>query len=138
MASVLNAENYDVVLARTGREAVAKFLAGPPDLVLLDIHMPEKNGWDVFDFIVAFQRVMPFIVISGQPEEYRRAVGFGIDAFMEKPLDLPLLLQAISDLLAESEHDRLARLTDRDFKTAYLGAEHETQAASLQPQNLAW
>ena len=39
---------------------------------------------------------------------------------MEKPLDLPLLLATIADLLAEPELERMQRLTDRSFKTTYL------------------
>ena len=42
---VLESEGYEVLLADGGREAVAKALAGSPDLILLDINMPEKDGW---------------------------------------------------------------------------------------------
>ena len=37
------------MLAGSGREAGAKFRAGPPDLVLLDLNMPDQNGWQAFD-----------------------------------------------------------------------------------------
>jgi hypothetical protein len=48
-----------------------------------------------------------------------------VDALMEKPLDLPVLLEAIACLTAESETDRVSRLSDARFKTRYLKSSAE-------------
>jgi DNA-binding NtrC family response regulator len=64
--------------------------------------------------------MVPVIVITARPQQYQHAAKLGIDALMEKPLDLPLLLATIADLLAEPELERMQRLTDRSFKTTYL------------------
>jgi DNA-binding response OmpR family regulator len=117
---VLKSEYYDVMFAKTGREAAAKFIADVPDLVLLDLNMPDRDGWDAFDLMNQTHPMVPVIVITARPQQYHHAAKLGIDALMEKPLDLPLLLATIADLLAEPELERMQRLTDRSFKTTYL------------------
>jgi DNA-binding response OmpR family regulator len=116
---VLKSEHYDVVFAKTGREAATKFIADVPDLVLLDLTMPDRDGWEAFDLMNQTHPMVPVIVITARPQQYQHVAELGIDALMEKPLDLPLLLAAIADLLAESEPERVQRLTDRGFKTTY-------------------
>jgi DNA-binding response OmpR family regulator len=120
LGRVLESEHYEVSLARTGREAAAKFLAEAPDLVLLDISKPDKDGWEALQVMNGRHPDVPVIVITARSRQYRRVADFGIDALMEKPLDLPLLLDTIADLLAEPGSNRLKRVTDPGFKTAYL------------------
>jgi DNA-binding response OmpR family regulator len=120
LGRVLESEHYGVTFAKTGREAAAKFVSDPPDLVLLDLNMPEKDGWAAFRLMNATNTLVPVIIITARPNQYPQAVELGVDAFMEKPLDLPVLLEAIQRLLAETEAERTRRLTDPDFKTASL------------------
>ncbi len=120
LGRVLESEHYEVVYAKTGREAVARFHAGPPDLVLLDLNMPEQDGWEVFGQICAKDPLVPVIVITARPEQHRQAIELGIDALMEKPLDLPLLLDTIRTLLEETESERVRRLTAPDYQTVLL------------------
>ncbi len=120
---VLQSEGYDVVFAESGNETVAKFLSVPYDLVLLDLNMPHTDGWEAFEWLSKVHPLMPVIIITARPNQYQRAVGCGIDALMEKPLDFPLLLGTIRDLLAQSDEQRIARLTDESFTTEYLCGE---------------
>lgn len=121
---LLEAENYNVVFAKNGREAARQFKTDPPDLVLLDLSMPEKDGWEAFEEMCAVNPMLPVIIITASPYEYERAVQLGADALMEKPLNLPLLLQTIRELLAQSPSDCMARLTNPNFKTHYLKMHH--------------
>jgi DNA-binding response OmpR family regulator len=120
LGRVLESEQYEVVLAGTGREAVAKFAAHLPDLILLDLNMPDLDGWEAIDRITRTHPFASVIVITARPKQYEQAAGMFIDALMEKPLDLALLLAAIAELLAESETERATRLSNPDFKTRYL------------------
>jgi DNA-binding response OmpR family regulator len=117
---VLESEHYRVLLASTGREAASQFLNGPPDLVLLDLNMPDKDGWEAWHIMDTLHPFVPVIVITARPNQYEQAKKMRIEALMEKPLDLPLLLRTIKDLLVEPDEERIRRITDRNFKTALL------------------
>src|SRR5260221_13869276 len=132
LGRVLESEHYEVVTAGTGREAAARFLDKLPDLVLLDLNMPDQDGWEAFDLMTDRRPFVPVIVITARPQQYQSAVDYGIDALMEKPLNLPLLLATITDLLAESKPDRVRRLTNRNFKTIFLNS-HAGVASSETP-----
>jgi DNA-binding response OmpR family regulator len=96
---------------------------------LLDLNMPDQDGWEAFDLMADRRPYVPVIVITARPHQYQSAVDYGIDALMEKPLNLPLLLTTITDLLAESKGDRARRLTNRDFKTVLLNPHHEVTSS---------
>ena len=120
LAGVLESEGFDVLTAEGGREAVREFMAEPPDLVLLDVGMPGKNGWEVLEVMERFQPFIPVIIITARANQYERAVVSGVDALMEKPLDLPLLVGTIRRLLEEPEPARRTRLSAATFVTERL------------------
>ncbi|HWW00012.1 MAG TPA: response regulator [Candidatus Acidoferrum sp.] len=122
VARVLESAGYSTVLASGGREAVAKSRSTQPDLILLDVKMPEQGGWEAFEHISRVAALIPVIVMTAWPNQYEQVVQRGIDALMEKPLDLPLLLRTIEGLLREPEQQRSRRLTNRNFTTAYLAS----------------
>jgi two-component system, OmpR family, response regulator MprA len=103
LGKVLVLEQYSVIFASTGREAAEKFISHIPDLVLLDLSMPDRDGWDAFDLMKSTHPSVPVVVITAKPHQSERAATVGVAALMEKPLDIPLLLKAIRDLLAKTE-----------------------------------
>jgi len=110
---VLESENYEVVLAQTGCEAVAQALSGEPDLILLDLSMPERDGWQALELIERIRPFVPVIVITARPHQQEQGKAAGVEALMEKPLDLPLLLKTIGHLLDEADQRR-ARVASRE------------------------
>lgn len=64
--------------------------------------------------------LVPVILITARPHQYDEAMRRRIDTLMEKPLHLPLLLQTIQRLLADSDEARLARMDEPGFKTTLL------------------
>jgi CheY-like chemotaxis protein len=108
----LELEHYDVTLAKAGREAAYHCIVRRPDLALLDLKMPHLNGWEAVDLIKAFDPFLPLIVITANPNQYEQDVPARIDALIEKPLDLPLLLEVIRDLLTAADQERAARMID--------------------------
>jgi len=121
LASVLAAEGYDVDEAEDGRQAVVYATAHPPDLVLLDLNMPNLDGWKAFTALDRTCPLLPVIVITARPNQYEEAVRLGVDAFMEKPLDFPVLLRMIHKLTNEPEYRHIERITDHRFVTRFLG-----------------
>ena len=120
LGRLLETERYEVMTARTGREAIAKFSASRPDLVLLDLNMPDKDGWEAFAGMCQSNPLVPVIVITARPGQHALAIELGIDALMEKPLNFGLLLETVRSLLAETEVERTRRLSNPDFKTRFL------------------
>jgi CheY-like chemotaxis protein len=110
MRKVLEDAGYKVALAADGQEAVEQFEGGHVDLLLLDIGLPVKNGWDAFERITNEAPVLPIIIITGQASQHDMAVAAGIGALMEKPLDVTDLLNTMQKLLAEPIEIRLRRL----------------------------
>ncbi len=104
LGNVLELEQYRVVRARNGRETSALFLAEAPDLVLLDLNMPDRNGWEVFDLLHRAHPSVPIIIITALSQQQSRAAGLGL-LLMEKPLDIPVLLETIRGCLAGPEMD---------------------------------
>ena len=101
LSKILGAENYEVVLAENGHEAIEKHGAQRIDLLILDLNMPVKNGWDTLDWLVKIDPVLPVVIITGRSNQRALAETAGADALMEKPLDVPLLLQTIRELMDE-------------------------------------
>jgi CheY-like chemotaxis protein len=107
---VLEGAGYEVAAASDGEEAVVQFVPEQIDLVLLDLNLPLRNGWDVFERLTTRYPFVPVIIITGMPNQYRTALAAGASALMEKPIDVPALLKTIEDLLAEPKEARLRRM----------------------------
>jgi DNA-binding response OmpR family regulator len=122
LSEVLVAEGYQVVPAENGEQAIDLANRSPMDLVLLDLNMPVKNGWDTFEELTREHPIVPIIIITARSNQVFTAVSAGAGALLEKPMDIETLLEAIKKLLAESPDQRLARLAgknaDFDYKPA--------------------
>jgi len=123
LAAVLESEGYVVDEARNGIEAVTRAIEHLPDLVLLDLNMPHWDGWTAFSQLDRVTPLLPIVVITARPNQYEKAVRLGVDAFMEKPLNIPTLVHAIKRLTNEDETRHVRRITSRAFVTQLLGTE---------------
>jgi CheY-like chemotaxis protein len=120
LSAALRSEDYEVIPANNGREACESFMRQQVDLVLLDLRMPVRDGWAAFERLTTTNPLVPIIIITARPDQYPLAVAAGVAAFMEKPLDLPLLVRAIDELLVEPLEQRLSRLAGRRPISRYL------------------
>ncbi len=120
LAAVLESEGYVVDEARNGIEAVNSAVQRSPDLVLLDLNMPHWDGWTAFSQLERVTPLVPVIVITARPNQYDKAVRLGVDAFMEKPLNIPILMRAIKRLTSEDDNRHVRRITNRAFVTQLL------------------
>ena len=127
LRKVLADAGYEVALAADSREAEEQFESGHVDLLLLDIGLPVKNGWDAFERITNEAPVLPIIIITGQASQHDMAVAAGVGALMDKPLDVTGLLNAMQELLVEPMEARLLRLCGHGQDTRHApSSEHRT------------
>src|SRR5437879_12023121 len=114
LRKILRVENYEIVLAENGQEAIEKHGAERIDLLLLDLNMPVKNGWATLEWLAEVNPLLPVIIITARPNQRALAEKAGVDALMEKPLDVPLLLQTVRKLLHGSVDGRVQCDRTRD------------------------
>jgi DNA-binding response OmpR family regulator len=110
---LLAEEGYQVQTASNGAEAIEMIENAEFDLMMLDLNMPVKNGWDTFERLSAENPLLPIILITARPNQFFPALASGVGALLEKPLDFVKLLETIRTLLEEPAEARLARLTGR-------------------------
>ncbi len=110
MKRVLETAGYEVGLAQDAEAAALQFLPEQSDLLLLDLNLPSRSGWEVFERLTTRYPLVPVIIITGMPTQYPTAVAAGVSALMEKPIEPEALLKTISEVLAEGGERRLARM----------------------------
>ncbi len=93
LGKVLKDAGYDVMEASNGAQTVEQFTTGQVDLLLLDIGLPIRNGWEIFESIISQAPAFPIIVIAGKENQVDTALAAGVGALMEKPLDVAQLLK---------------------------------------------
>jgi len=111
LEALLEPRGYSVITASSGQEALVKLRDQPPDLVLLDVVMPQMDGYEVCRRIREdpTTTVLPVVMVTASGSEQRiAAIEAGADDFISKPLDRAELLARIRSLLRIKEyHDKI-------------------------------
>jgi DNA-binding response OmpR family regulator len=112
LADLLEAKGYRVLTASSGGEALKKLESDKPDLVLLDVVMPEMSGYEVCRRMreADSTRFLPVVMVTALDPAQERAKGIeaGADDFISKPINQAELIARIRSLLRIKEyHDRI-------------------------------
>lgn len=103
----LHREGYTVNIAQSGAEALEKVSADIPDLIVLDIMMPEIDGYEVCRRIRAMPAAQTTLIIMlsalGQIEDKVTGLEAGADDYLTKPIELPELIARIKAMLARAK-----------------------------------
>lgn len=102
---VLNTAGYEVHEARNGTECVTIARQHPPDLVMVDLSMPELDGWGVFRELKSdpMTAAIPCVAVTAHVDSDRdRVLQDGFDAFVGKPFRTDELLSTVERLLLQS------------------------------------
>ena len=101
--------NVALVHAATGASAIATAIAIRPQVVFLDLHLPDMDGAEVLRRLQENRelRTVPVVVLSADatPDQARRLKASGAKAYLTKPLDLSVVLQMLDDLLVETRKE---------------------------------
>lgn len=99
----LEMEGYEVELASDGEEALEKVRSFGPDLVLLDVMMPKKDGWQVCQEIKADPDTqdIPVVFLSAraQDSDVQKGADLGVEAYVTKPFDPIDLVELVAELI---------------------------------------
>ncbi len=101
---LLKREGHEVLLARDGQEALDQLRTHRPQLLLLDVMMPRKSGFEVCSELRADEalrgtRVL-MLTAKGRDTDVAKGLGVGADAYMTKPFATRELVQKVAELLA--------------------------------------
>ncbi|HIT84962.1 MAG TPA: response regulator transcription factor [Candidatus Ornithomonoglobus intestinigallinarum] len=97
-------EGFTVATASNGREAVEKFKSESPAIIILDVMMPEMDGWDVCREIRKTSNV-PIIMLTAKGETFDKVLGLelGADDYMVKPFETKELIARVKAVLRRSD-----------------------------------
>jgi DNA-binding response OmpR family regulator len=107
LTDFLAANGYETVAASTGPEGIEQFMRNVPDLCLVDVQLPRKNGFELVREIKAQRQTTPVVLMSAvynDADQSTRTVQIGVlaDGYLTKPFDLALLLSTVRQLLGEA------------------------------------
>ena len=123
LVDTLESEGYQVLEAKNGLEALKLFKSHNIDLLLLDIMMPEKSGFDVLRKIRLKNNQVPVIMLTAKGEEIDKVVGLelGADDYITKPFGIHELLARISAVLRRSSITSHADLGKKESQKLFGG-----------------
>lgn len=107
LKQVLRIAGFNVMSALGGQEALKKLSDNQPDLVLLDLMMPEMSGWDVFNYLRQMTDV-PVIIISavGEKEEIVKGLHLGVDDYITKPFHNAEVVERVRAVLRRANKQK--------------------------------
>lgn len=101
---LLQQQGLEVIGARGGKEGLAMVEQSPPDLILLDIMMPEMDGWEVYNRLKQNPKSqhIPVIVVTARAQASEKVTALreaGVDDYITKPFGPTQLLESIERVL---------------------------------------
>lgn len=141
LADLLSARGYRVVTADSGNAGLAAIAAEVPDLVLLDVVMPDRSGYDVCRAIRANAQtgVLPVVMVTAldQTEERVNGIEAGADDFLSKPINTTELLARVKSLLRVKTYHDMVQKQAAELAELNVGLERRVQEQLAELQRLA-
>lgn len=131
LCRLLESEGYSVRSAAGLREAQELLNSFVVDLVVLDINLGFESGWDVFRQVAAADRFIPVVIVTGEWGQHDTAVELGAEALLEKPIDVPVFLETLQDLLTQAEKGASRRPGRPDY-CRFVPRHHESMQRLFQ------
>src|SRR6266536_1714608 len=101
----LELEGYEVVTASDGEDGLAKAISLSPDLVVLDVTLPRKNGFEVCRELRARANPTPVVMLTARSQETEKVLGLELDAddYVTKPFSITELLARVRAVLRRAD-----------------------------------
>ena len=106
LQDALRMNGYETISAKHGMEAVRLIREEKPDLVILDVNMPQLDGFGVIEKLRNENNNIPIIVLTARDQKDDKSIGFGLgaDDFVTKPFGLEELLMRVAAVLRRSKN----------------------------------
>ena len=111
LRTLLEANAYDVRISTTGAAALTETVGAAPDMVILDVGLPDLDGYEVCRQLRQHYRPwsLPILMFTGKdkPVDQLRGFAFGADAYLTKPCDPEEILKTVALLLGHADAERI-------------------------------
>jgi DNA-binding response OmpR family regulator len=131
LAAALRNEGYEVLLAANGEEALQQYSPGQIDLVLLDLEMPVKSGWHVFEEIANLDHGQAIILMADRLDAVDLRTTGHLTRLAAKPIILSALMTAVRTALSESAALHRSTVTTQRNLLRYTKPFLSTSAATI-------
>lgn len=133
MQDMLEIKGYEVILAENGKEAIQKAGEENPDVILLDVKMPQMNGFEAAERIKADPAtdLIPIVMVTGMGDlEHRvKAMDVGIDDFLVKPIEPSELLARVRSLVKVKAYNQYMRDHQKELEAKVAERTRQLQKA---------
>lgn len=146
LAEALRSEGFEIIECRDGGQALPLLQQHSPDLVLLDVMLPRKSGYEICREIRAAKNPVPVLMLTAKGQEVDKVVGLelGADDYVTKPFGLRELIARVHALLRRSHPERntapvadFLRFGEVEIDTAALRGRRAEASFTLTPRELA-
>lgn len=118
LSDILGFEGFEVITAENGQEGIDRATEHSPDLILCDIMMPVKDGYQVFDEIQHNYNLksIPFIFLTAKAtqDNVRQGMILGADDYITKPFDIQQVINSINSRLEKAAERKKSELKKRE------------------------
>lgn len=121
----LNKEDFETIIVGNGEEAVARFETDKPDLILLDVMMPQLDGWQVCRKIRK-KSDCPIIMLTAKGELFDKVLGLelGADDYIVKPFEAKEVIARIKAVLRRSGLSQKEKIKEVSYDKLYINMEN--------------
>jgi len=103
----LELENYNVTSVYNGKNAISKFRQGRFDLIILDVMLPEMNGFDICESIRLENSKVPILFLTAKSSNEDKLIGLRIaDDYLTKPFNLKELMLRVQNLISRTQYEK--------------------------------
>ena len=134
LTSFFEDNGFEIVTVNSGEKALVSMKTAKPDLVLLDLDLPGINGYEVIDRIRHEDSCTPIILMTGSwttPESKIKGYSLGAIQFLEKPVQIAVLLAQVNSLLFKHQHENEYVVGDQLYSLGHLKLTNGIQTADL-------
>ena len=134
ISMILTANGFDTIIVRTGEEALTMIASHCPDMIVLDLGLPDMDGMEVLKSVRKWSN-LPVVVVSARNHEHDKveALDYGADDYLVKPFHLEELEARVRSLTRRSfvQHDAVLRCGELSFDTVKRTAQIRDEVIAL-------